>query len=321
MFKKEFDLLIGLPHAAQSEYLLMRSAMNWEDCIAGSNGEISWGGLATYLHVYGQPGISAEVFSKPQARRLAGHLIKRGLIKLLSHKGKRGNETDSLKIFFPVVAQCKSVQKKADSKPTAQADSKPTALKPHNTPLEAETNQESRQGQNDESRQISVICLYIYLFEKKEGVVVAELPARDWVLRVTADGLEEIKRTYNIPEPEIFLAEMKQWLLGTKGQKRIAEFTAPEDFTSWLHDVLRKKSREIRPGLPRPTRPVFVQPTKESRLPQDSTPIVASGKGNSYGNHNTTITDDEKARRRATFDQLRELIALGSQAKAKSVAH
>jgi len=109
----EDTALQGIPLAAQLLYLRgIRPFMDYQTGIVGIKRKISLNGLTDILHVEAHQGCKEERHSKQQVRRLLEWLIRSGLLE------RRSIERESLIFFLPMADKNKSVQKKADTKPT-----------------------------------------------------------------------------------------------------------------------------------------------------------------------------------------------------------
>lgn len=255
MYRQESEKLRGLPHAARVLYGLARACMNWESFTAEN---ISWGGLALDLVVYPHQGVKGETYSKYQAARLAQWLVKAGLIELRSKKG----EGELLKIFFPCVAECKSVQKKAARKPLDLAANKPLMETQETMQVCEDWKPESRETENPESRQMSVVSITDpptltrarAFLTRGAGNQVTVLPYDGGEVVITDADVAEAAAIYPaIPDLLNNLRELGSVLMGGG-----YPFESSDAAKKWLHARLREDNQQAATGgLPKMTKPRF----------------------------------------------------------------
>ncbi|EEG10286.1 hypothetical protein [Pseudogulbenkiania ferrooxidans] len=122
----ELELLQGLPLGAQVLYLReLRARMDYATGTVGRTHRVSWDGMRQTLEVESRPGIAREMPSREQVRRLAQHLVRVGLVELISDMtGKQ------LIMRLPMAISDFCASKKADRNPTvtrpSEADRNPT---------------------------------------------------------------------------------------------------------------------------------------------------------------------------------------------------
>lgn len=90
--ERERELLFsGLPHSAIALYLWLRSRMTWSTCIVGdAAARVSWQAITEGLHVEWRPGPSNTGSpSVQQARRIARHLVRAGLVRMRSRSAHK----------------------------------------------------------------------------------------------------------------------------------------------------------------------------------------------------------------------------------------
>lgn len=122
----ELDALQGLPLGAQVLYLReLRARMDYGTGTVGRTHRVSWDRMRATLEVEPRPGIKGEQPSREQVRRLAQHLVRVGLVELISDMpGKQ------LIMRLPMAISDYCVSKKADRNPTVtrpkEADRNPT---------------------------------------------------------------------------------------------------------------------------------------------------------------------------------------------------
>lgn len=127
----ELETLQGLPLGAQVLYLReLRPRMDYATGTVGRTHRVSWDGMRQALEVESRPGIAREMPSREQVRRLAQHLVRVGLVELISDMtGKQ------LIMRLPMAISDYCASKKADRNPTVTRPSEPD----HN-PTQAEAN-------------------------------------------------------------------------------------------------------------------------------------------------------------------------------------
>lgn len=120
----ELDALQGLPLGAQVLYLReLRRHMDYATGVVGMVRRISWQGLRETLETEPQAGIARVLPSKDQVRRLVGHLVRRGLVLMVSDMvGKQ------LIMRLPLAVSDLSVPEKAATKPPQTHHSEPATI-------------------------------------------------------------------------------------------------------------------------------------------------------------------------------------------------
>lgn len=111
---EELAALSGLPFLVRELYVFgIRPRMDFSNGLVGVEYPVSWHGFARELRVEAAPGIKEVLPTKSQLRRAAEHLVKKGLITILSE----GRQL----IFQCVLARVdESVKNKVIIKPTHQ---------------------------------------------------------------------------------------------------------------------------------------------------------------------------------------------------------
>lgn len=123
---EELDALQGLPLGAQVLYLReLRRHMDYATGVVGVARRISWQGLRETLETEPQAGIARVLPSKDQVRRLVGHLVRRGLVLMVSDMvGKQ------LIMRLPLAVSDLSVLEKAATNPPQSHHSEPATKPP-----------------------------------------------------------------------------------------------------------------------------------------------------------------------------------------------
>lgn len=122
----ELETLQGLPLGAQVLYLReLRPRMDYATGTVGRTHRVSWDGMRQTLEVESRPGIARDLPSREQVRRLAQHLVRVGLVELISDMtGKQ------LIMRLPMAISDFCASKKPDRNPTvtrpSEADRNPT---------------------------------------------------------------------------------------------------------------------------------------------------------------------------------------------------
>lgn len=117
----ELDALQGLPLGAQLIYIReLRRHADYATGVVGRSRRISWQGLREVLEVEPRPGIARDIPSKDQVRRLVDHLVRQGLVELVSDMAAK-----QLIMLLPMALTDKSVQKKPATNPPQTRHSKP----------------------------------------------------------------------------------------------------------------------------------------------------------------------------------------------------
>ncbi|MDF1756936.1 MAG: hypothetical protein P1U74_01365 [Legionellaceae bacterium] len=121
---QELTALQDLPLIQRVAYLMgIRPYMDKETCIVGIKRRISYQSLREVLYVAPIAGVKTEYPSQQQVRRVIKSLERAGIIELQS--------TDKhLILKCKLAAMDRSVQNKADMRPTPQADIRPTDYNP-----------------------------------------------------------------------------------------------------------------------------------------------------------------------------------------------
>ncbi len=136
----ELAALQGLPLGSQVLYLReLRPRMDYATGTVGRTHRVSWAGMRATLEVESKPGIAGELPSREQVRRLAGHLVRVGLLELISdmqgkqlimrlpmavYDAKAAHVGESVVFEGGEADQHYCASKKADRNPTVAGSSK-----------------------------------------------------------------------------------------------------------------------------------------------------------------------------------------------------